>query len=116
MKISHNKQFLLFLYCFLLNQIIVSPFVHIFDIESEEPKIGIWGKGLNMAERKWSNTAPSWPSYTDICLQSSALDFSTVFQIVDLSKLKAIADNKVTVAHKMTYILQMVENIEVFFC
>ena len=33
-------------------QIIVSPFVHIFDIiafivvELEEPKIGIWGKGL----------------------------------------------------------------------
>ena len=32
---------------------IVSPFVHIFDIisffaaELEEPKIGIWGKGLN---------------------------------------------------------------------
>ena len=28
----HNKQFLLFLKCFLLNQIIVSPFVYIFDI------------------------------------------------------------------------------------
>ena len=26
-----NKQFLLFPQCFLLNQIIVSPFVHIFD-------------------------------------------------------------------------------------
>ena len=37
---------------FLLNQIIVSPLVHIFDIislfavELEEPKIGISGKGL----------------------------------------------------------------------
>ena len=43
---SHNA--------FLLNQIIVSPFVHIFDIislfaaELVEPKIGIWGKGLNV--------------------------------------------------------------------
>ena len=42
---------LLFQQCFLLNQIIVSPFVQIFDIlslliELEEPKIGIWGNGL----------------------------------------------------------------------
>ena len=47
-----NKQFLLFPQCFILNQIIVSPFVHIFDImslfaaELEESKIGISGKGL----------------------------------------------------------------------
>ena len=51
-EIAHNKQFLLFPQCFLLNRIIISPFVHIFDIislfadESEEPKIGISGKGL----------------------------------------------------------------------
>ena len=38
--------------CFLLNQIIVSPFVYTFDMislfapELEEPKIGISGKGL----------------------------------------------------------------------
>ena len=38
--------------CFLLNQIIVCPFVHsfdttsLFDAELEEPKIGISGKGL----------------------------------------------------------------------
>ena len=38
--------------CFLLNQIIVSPFVYISDnmslfaVELEEPKIGISGKGL----------------------------------------------------------------------
>ena len=38
---------------FLLNQIIVSPFVHIFDLlslfaaEFEEPKIGISGKWIN---------------------------------------------------------------------
>ena len=46
-EIARNEQFLLFLQCFLLNQISVSPFVHIFDIislfaaEFEEPKIGI---------------------------------------------------------------------------
>ena len=51
-EIACKKQFLLFPQCFLLNQIIVSPFVHIFGIitlfaaEFEEPKIGISGKGL----------------------------------------------------------------------
>ena len=46
-EITHNKQFLLFQQCFLLNQIIVSPFVYIFDMiflsvaELEELKIGI---------------------------------------------------------------------------
>ena len=46
-EIACNKQFLLFSHCFLLNQIIVSPYVHVFDIislfepEFEEPKIGI---------------------------------------------------------------------------
>ena len=49
-EIARNEQFLLFPQCFLLNQVIVSPFVHIFDIvplfaaELEEPKIGISGK------------------------------------------------------------------------
>ena len=51
-EIASNEQFLHFPQCFLLNQIIVSPFVHIFDIislvafELEEPKIAISGKGL----------------------------------------------------------------------
>ena len=51
-EIARNEQFLLFPQCFLLSQIIVSPFVHIFDIISlfsavfEDPKIGISGKGL----------------------------------------------------------------------
>ena len=51
-EIAHNEQFLLFPQCLLLDQIIVSPFVYIFDIislsaaELEEPKIGISGKGL----------------------------------------------------------------------
>ena len=46
-EIAHYKQFLLFSQCFLLNQINVFPFVHIFDIisvfsaELEEPKIGM---------------------------------------------------------------------------
>ena len=50
-EIARNEQFLLFQQCFLLNHIIVSQFVHIFDIISlfaaklEQPKIGIWGKG-----------------------------------------------------------------------
>ena len=49
-EIACNEQFLLFPQCFLLNQIIVSPFVHIFNIislfaaEFEESKIGISGK------------------------------------------------------------------------
>ena len=33
-EIARNEQFLLFPQYFLLNQIIVSPFVHIFDIMS----------------------------------------------------------------------------------
>ena len=43
-EIARNEQFLLFPQCFLLNQIFVSPFAHIFDIislfaaELEEPK------------------------------------------------------------------------------
>ena len=52
-EIPRKEQFLPFPQCFLLNQIIVSPFVHIFDIisllsaELEKPKICILGKGLN---------------------------------------------------------------------
>ena len=50
--IALNKLFFLFPQCFQLNQITVSPFVHISDIislfaiELEEPKIGLSGKGL----------------------------------------------------------------------
>ena len=46
-EIARNEQFLLFPHCFLLNQIIVSPFVNTFNIiplfaaELEEPKICI---------------------------------------------------------------------------
>ena len=51
-EIAQNEQFLLFPQCFLLNQIIVLPFVQICDIislfavEFGEPKIGLWVKGL----------------------------------------------------------------------
>ena len=51
-EIARNKPFLLFPQCYLLKQIILSPFVHIFAILSlfaaglEEPKIGIRGRGL----------------------------------------------------------------------
>ena len=49
-EIARNEQFLLFPQCLLLHQIIVFPFVHIFDIislfaaELEEPKIDISDK------------------------------------------------------------------------
>ena len=52
-EIAHIEQFLLFPQCFLLHQISISLFVHIFDTislfaaELEKPKIGISGKGLN---------------------------------------------------------------------
>ena len=46
-EIASNEQFLLFPLCFLLNQIIASPFViYLFAAEFEEPKVGISGKGL----------------------------------------------------------------------
>ena len=54
-EIAHNEQFLLFPQCFLLNRIIVSPFIHIFYIiplfaaEFEENKIGISGKELTLS-------------------------------------------------------------------
>ena len=53
---AHNEQFLLPPQCFLHNQIIVSSFVHTFDFSSlfaaelDEPKIGIWGKGLTLSQ------------------------------------------------------------------
>ena len=52
-EVVRNEQFLLFPQCFLLNQIIVSPFVHIFDIislfaaELEKPNTDKLGEGLS---------------------------------------------------------------------
>ena len=64
-EIYRNKQFLFFPQRFQLNQIIVSPIVRVFDIislfdaELEEPKIGIWRKGLTPNKMTefwpWSN-------------------------------------------------------------
>ena len=51
-EIARDEQFLLFPLCFLVNWIIESPSVYIFDIislfaaELEDPKIGISSKGL----------------------------------------------------------------------
>ena len=55
-EIAHSEQFLLFPTFFLLNPIIVSQFVHIFDIISlfaavfKEAKIGLSGKELSYYE------------------------------------------------------------------
>ena len=63
-EIARNEQFLLFPRCFLLNQIILSPTVHIFDIislfaaEMEEPKIGISGKGLFFFYKQYLGRRP----------------------------------------------------------
>ena len=85
-KLLLYKQFLHFPQCFLLNQIIVSPFVHIFDIislvafELEEPKIGISGKGLKKYDQSkkhdfygrlifllWFNPFPNKPWFLPVC-------------------------------------------------
>ena len=54
-EIARSEQFLLFQQCFLLYQIFVSSFIHIFDIslftaELEKPRIGISGKGLSKSK------------------------------------------------------------------
>ena len=59
-EIARSEQFLLFPQCCLLNQIVVSQFVHIFDIislfaaELQDPKIDISGKGLTTLKLKVS--------------------------------------------------------------
>ena len=58
-KVLVTSSFLPFPQYFQLSQIIVSPFVPIFDIISlfvallEEPKLSIWGKGLRMNRVRW---------------------------------------------------------------
>ena len=53
-EIARHEQFLLFPHCFLVNQLIVSPFVHTYDFislfaaELKELKIGKSEKGLNL--------------------------------------------------------------------
>ena len=66
---ARNEQFLLFPQSFLLNQIILSPFVRIFDIslfaaELQEPKICISGEGLKCCLQ----FVLIWTSLTFCCL------------------------------------------------
>ena len=88
-EIACIKQFLLVPQCFLFNQVIVSLFVLIFDIvslfaaEMEEHKIGISGNDLTRPNDK----------------------------ILDQSKLKEFADDKVNVTLKIKFVLGRVENI-----
>ena len=55
-EIAHIEQFPPFPQCFLLNQIIVSPFFRVFDIisfsatEFEEPKLDKSGRGLTLSQ------------------------------------------------------------------
>ena len=59
-EIARNEQFLLYPQCFLLKQIMVCSFIYTFAIislftaELEEPRIGIWGKGLNLVLVGWN--------------------------------------------------------------
>ena len=76
-EIARNEQFLLFPQCFLINQIIVSPLIHIFDITSlfaaelEDPKICIWCKGLNnLKETFWQDAN---------CLNLAIFDITSLF-------------------------------------
>ena len=102
--IARNYQFLLFPQCSLPNQIIVSPFVLIFDIISlfaarfEKPKIGISGKGF-MGECNTSlNTYILYRHLAYYCTQPS-IHFGYYFnplphdKILNRSKLKQIADD-----------------------
>ena len=87
-EIAHNEQFLLFPQCLLLNQIIVSSFVHIFDFmslfaaELEKPEIGISEKGWTInvtfqrhsaikdTELRWDFRKASlekWDNFKKIC-------------------------------------------------
>ena len=86
-EIAHNEQFLLFPQCFLLNQVTVPPFVHIFDIillfatELEVPKIGIWGKGLKQSYRR----IPLKTLYGKEKLQSAFSSFPTMLSTLSKS-------------------------------
>ena len=76
-EIVRNEKFLLFPQCFLLNHIIVFPFVHsfvttsLFAVELQEPKIGISGKGLKVLEHKIKN---GYNRYFEILLLNSVTD------------------------------------------
>ena len=97
-EIAHNERFLLLPQCFLFNQVIVFPFVHIFDIislfaaELEEPKIGLSGKGLKKADGKLKRFynhlgAPLSPSlltkFTTAKIINAKIKDSVLFQNTD---------------------------------
>ena len=80
-EIAHDEQFLLFPQCFLLNQIVVYPFVHILDIislfaaEFKKPKIGISGNlGLSSTLQ---NILPKPPA---ACSQSTNVDYYQLWE------------------------------------
>ena len=100
-EIAYNEQFLLSPQCFLLNQVIVSPIVQIFDIislsaaELEEPKLDKPGKGLNFrAYDKRSRTLLTFPKQ----------------QILDFSKLKEFADDNFKFDENGRKFSKLVEN------
>ena len=74
-EIARNEQFLLFPQCFLLNQIIESPFVHIFDVvslfaaELDEPKITISGEGFTPLFVSW--LSHTWIDTTNVSKAAS---------------------------------------------
>ena len=73
-EIVRNEQFLIFPQCFILNQIIVSRFVHFYSVslfaaEFEEPKIGELGKGLTFSQ----TTKGSLFQTERICRQQSSI-------------------------------------------
>ena len=92
---ARKEQFLLFPQCFLLNQIFVSTFVHVFDIislfaaEFEKPKIGLTGKGLNFIfffSAMFCTLLYAGP--INVCLTSTSCMSQPHNKIVDLSKFK----------------------------
>ena len=109
-EIARNEQFLLFPQCFLLNQIIVSPFVSLYNIislfaaESEVPKYGIRGKGLIQEtmtvlkiHQAWDTNQPP-PGFNkvvvtrDLSGKSSAL-FNKTTRIKTISTISSFSHN-----------------------
>ena len=75
-----DEQFLLFQQCFQLNQVTVSPYVHIFDIislfavELKKRKIGISGKGLiESITTNVTNVTWGWHRSRSNCTKNSLI-------------------------------------------
>ena len=81
-KIARNKQFLLFSQCFLLNQIIVFPFIHIFDLISLfAAEIGKSGKELTLYYTIPTFNDPEKESLRKHCRYQHFLLFPQCFQL-----------------------------------